>query len=33
MKHIKKFFVVLFDIIVETRAMQAKSKFMQNGWY
>ncbi len=33
MKQIKKFFVVLFDVIVETRTMQAKNKFMQNGWY
>lgn len=33
MKQIKKFFVVLFDVIVETRKMQAKNKFMQNGWF
>jgi hypothetical protein len=33
MKHIKNFFVVLFDVIVETRKMQAKNRFMHNGWY
>ncbi len=33
MKKIKQFFVVLFEVIVETRKMQAKNKFMQNGWY
>ena len=33
MKHIKKFFVAFFEVIVETRKMQAKNKFMQNGWH
>jgi hypothetical protein len=32
MKHICNFFVVLFDVIVETRAMQAKRRYKLNEW-
>jgi hypothetical protein len=30
---IKRIAVVFYDAFVETRKMQAKSKFAQNGWY
>lgn len=33
LKQIKRFFVVFFEVMVEARKMQAKNKFMQNGWY
>jgi len=30
---IKRFAVVFYEALVETRKLQAKSRFAQNGWY
>jgi hypothetical protein len=30
---IKRFAVVFLEVIVETRTLQAKNRFAQNGWY
>ena len=33
MKTFKQILVVLFDIIVETRTLQAKYRYTRGGWY
>lgn len=30
---IKRFAVAFYDALVETRKLQAKNRFAQNGWY
>lgn len=32
-KAVKRFAVAFYDALVETRKLQAKNKFAQNGWY
>ena len=33
LRKIKQIAVVFYDAFVETRKLQAKNKFAQNGWY
>jgi hypothetical protein len=33
LRGIKRFAVAFYEALVETRKLQAKSRFAQNGWY